>query len=203
MTKDDLQALGANLARIGAPILGGALGGPAGAALAPVIVGALCDALGLPAGSDAQAVITTIDANPQASAAAIQSMEATKGAAIRELEARLADTANARGAQIEYVKAGAATQWAPVVVTAIVLGGFAVFSYLAMNAAAGTKEREIVVWLLGSWQTLAGMAVSFWLGSSSASKAKDETLAALSGGYRAFGPVAVQPSAIGATAGKR
>lgn len=177
MTPDILKTLAGTLAKAGAPIIGGAIGGPAGAAIAGVVVGALADALGVE--PTPEAVQAKIDADPVAAGPVVARVEAGQASAIRELELRLSDTANARAAQVEYVRADSATQWAPVMVTAIVLGGFAAFSWIAMRAAPGSTEREVVMWLLGSWQTLAGMAVAFWLGSSSASKSKEQTIAAL------------------------
>ena len=180
MTQSDLSALAAKLAKTGAPIVGAALGGPVGQTLAPLIVGALCDALGLPEDAGVAEVVAKIDADPVASQRAAQRIEATSADTLQALELQLqaADLANARAAQIEYVHADSPTQWAPIVVTTIVLTGFAAFSWIAMRAQPGTTEREVVMWLLGSWQTLAGAAVSFWLGSSSASKAKDAVIAA-------------------------
>lgn len=177
MKSDTLQSLAATLAKAGAPIIGGAIAGPAGATIAGVIVGALADALGVEA--TPEAVTAKIEADPVASVPVVARVEAGQASAIRELETRLADTANARAAQIEYVKADSPTQWAPVVVTIIVLTGFALFSWVAMRAPPGTQESQVTLYLLGAWQTLAGMAVAFWLGSSSASKGKEQTIAAL------------------------
>lgn len=177
MDADTLKSLGAALAKAGAPILGTALGGPIGGALAGTIIGALADALGTDA--TPEAVQAKIDADPAAAGAVVARVEAAQSDAIRELELRLADTANARAAQIEYVRADSATQWAPVVVTVIVLIGFSLISWIAMHATPGSGEREVTLFLLGAWLSLATAAVNFWLGSSSASKAKDVTLAAL------------------------
>lgn len=176
MSPDTLKSLAAALAKSGAPILGGALGGPAGAAIAGVVIGALSDALGVE--PTPEAVQAKIEADTGA-AVVVQRVEAAQSDAIRDLELRLADTANARAAQIEYVRADSPTQWAPVIVTAIVLTGFAVLSWLAMRAAPGSSERDVVLFLLGAWLSLATASVNFWLGSSAASKSKDATLATL------------------------
>jgi len=199
MNPDILKNLASTLARAGAPIIGGAIGGPAGATIAGVVIGALADALGT--APTPEAVQAKIEADPQAAAQVVARVEARQAEAVRELELRLADTANARAAQVEYVKADSPTQWAPVVVTAIVLGAFAIFSWIGMKAQPGTTEREVVMWLLGSWQTLAGMAVAFWLGSSSASKGKEQTIAALMASRSGGQPqnVVAQPNATSAT----
>ena len=65
---------------------------------------------------------------------------------------------------------------APVLVSSIVLAGFAVISFLAMKPdLAGVKE-SVVLFLLGAWSTLAASVVSYWVGSSNSSAKKDETL---------------------------
>lgn len=66
---------------------------------------------------------------------------------------------------------------APVIVTIIVLSGFAGISFLAMKPdLAGVKE-SVVLYLLGAWQSMAAGAVAYWLGSSNSSSKKDETIA--------------------------
>ncbi len=67
-------------------------------------------------------------------------------------------------------------QIAPVIVSVIVLVGFAGFSFLAMKPdLAGVKE-SVVLFLLGAWSTLAAGVVNYWVGSSSGSAKKDETI---------------------------
>lgn len=68
------------------------------------------------------------------------------------------------------------TQIAPVVISVLVLGGFTMFSFLAMKPdLAGVKE-SVVLFLLGAWSTMAAGVVTYWVGSSSSSKQKDETI---------------------------
>ena len=65
---------------------------------------------------------------------------------------------------------------APVVITIIVLSGFAGISFLAMKPdLAGVKE-SVVLYLLGAWQSMAAAAVAYWLGSSNSSAKKDEAM---------------------------
>jgi len=68
------------------------------------------------------------------------------------------------------------TPIAPVVVSVIVLTGFAGFSFLAMKPEVSGVKESVVLFLLGSWSTLAAGVVSYWVGSSSSSKQKDETI---------------------------
>ncbi len=62
------------------------------------------------------------------------------------------------------------------IVSVIVLAGFSGFSFLAMKPdLAGVKE-SVVLFLLGAWSTLAAGVVSYWVGSSSSSSRKDDTI---------------------------
>lgn len=173
----DFSSLATTLAKAGAPILGGAIGGPAGSALAGVIIGALADALGTDA--TPAAVEAAVRNDPEAPAK-VAAVEAAKAPAVMdEINARLADVQDARAMQISAVSAGSNIMWSPTIVSAVVLAGFCLVSYLAFHAKGGTAERDIVLFLLGAWLSLATSVVSFWLGSSSSSKGKDESIAQL------------------------
>lgn len=64
---------------------------------------------------------------------------------------------------------------APIVISVIVLGGFAVLSFLAMRPEiAGITDNSVVLYLLGAWSTLTGNVVQYWVGSSNSSARKDE-----------------------------
>ncbi|MCW2275154.1 hypothetical protein GJ654_10490 [Rhodoblastus acidophilus] len=68
-----LEILGLEIAKIGAPIIGRALGGPLGATIASGVVGALAEALGVDA--TPEAVTNAVQANPQVAVAAAQQVE--------------------------------------------------------------------------------------------------------------------------------
>lgn len=174
----DLTNLAAQIAKIGAPILGGALGGPAGAAVASTIIGALADAFGVPA--TPEAVGKAIETNPKAADVVAQVEAAQAPAVMDEVNAYLRDVQDARATNLKLVEQGSAIAWAPVVVSVIVLIGFSVLSYLAIYSPPG--QREVLLFLLGAWSSLATAVVGFWVGSSSGSKDKDALLAALAKG---------------------
>jgi hypothetical protein len=67
-------------------------------------------------------------------------------------------------------------QTAPVIISVIVLGGFTMFSFLAMKPELAGIKESVVLFLLGAWSTMAAGVVSYWVGSSSSSKQKDETI---------------------------
>lgn len=67
-------------------------------------------------------------------------------------------------------------QLAPVIISVLVLGGFALFSFLAMKPELSGVKESVVLFLLGAWSTLAAGVVTYWVGSSASSKQKDDTI---------------------------
>lgn len=65
---------------------------------------------------------------------------------------------------------------APIIVSVIVLFGFSVVSWLAMKPELAGVKESVVLYLLGAWQSMAAVAVVYWLGSSASSKQKDDTI---------------------------
>ena len=69
-----------------------------------------------------------------------------------------------------------------IIVSAIVLIGFVVISFLAMKPEFSGVKQEVVLFLLGSWSGLAGIAVAYWLGSSSGSADKSNQIERMKAG---------------------
>ena len=65
---------------------------------------------------------------------------------------------------------------APVIISVIVLGGFTMFSFLAMKPEVAGVKETVVLFLLGAWSTMAAGVVTYWVGSSASSKQKDDTI---------------------------
>lgn len=59
-----------------------------------------------------------------------------------------------------------------VAVSAFVLAGFAAVSFYVLLYSADEVTKGNII---GTWQNFALLAVGFWIGSSSAGKAKEET----------------------------
>lgn len=176
----DLTQIAAQLAKLGAPILGGALGGPVGASLATTIIGALSDAFGVPA--TPEAVGKAIESNPKAQDI-VRQVEATQGpAVVDELSARLADVQNARATTVALVEKGSAIAWGAPVVSVLVVSGF-----LALVGAMMFRtipDSQVALVLFGSLSTAFGSVISYWLGSSAGSKDKDSMIASIAKGRR-------------------
>lgn len=167
-----------SLVKAGAPILGTVIGGPVGT-LAGAAIGALADALGTPA--TPEAVKKAIDTRPDA-IAIVRAVEAEKAPALNaDLEAILRDRQGARDHTMALVEKGSVISWGAPVVSMVVVGGFVGLSYLAMNPSPGVRA-DVVLYLLGAWQTLAGSVVGYWVGSSAGSASKDIALKQMASG---------------------
>jgi len=162
----------AALAKAGAPMLGTVIGGPVGT-LAGAAIGALADAFGTKA--TPEAVKEAIETRPDA-AAIVQRVEAEKAPALNaDLEAIMRDRQGARDQTLALVDKGSPIAWGAPIVSVLVLAGFIGLSWLAMNPTP-TVRHEVVLYLLGAWQTLAGGVVGYWVGSSAGSASKDVAL---------------------------
>lgn len=65
----------------------------------------------------------------------------------------------------------------PIIVSVIILLGFGGISLLAMKPGLiGDANQNVVLMLVGQWSTLSGLAAGYWLGSTSSSKQKDDTI---------------------------
>lgn len=179
-----------------APTIGSLLGGfipfPGGAILGKMAGTVLAEALGVPPKpEDIHNAITTGD--PAVIQAKLSEAETKINAEVEMFKAQLADVQDARATNVEYVKAGSAIQWAPVVVSVIILLGFSAFSLLAMKPELAGVRSEVVLFLLGAWSGFAGAVVQYWLGSSSGSADKSNQLAALAGAQTPPKPVLKPP----------
>jgi hypothetical protein len=66
------------------------------------------------------------------------------------------------------------------VITVIVLAGFCGISFLAMKPETAGVSKEVVLYLLGAWQSMAAAAVAYHIGSSAGSREKDMTIKSMS-----------------------
>lgn len=126
-----------------------------------------------------------IEANPELAAQlrirlaeiAAQQEAAKRQAELDEMKAVLSDVQSARTMALGLAQAGSHVQWAPVIVSVIVMLAFAMLGAAVLLKSIPPENREAAMLMLGSLSSFAGAAVSFWLGSSAGSKAKDGVLA--------------------------
>jgi hypothetical protein len=158
-----------------APTIGGILGGlipfPGGAILGTVAGKVLAEALGVPPTPEAvNTAITTGD--PERVNAALEAAESKMQAEVERHKADLADVADARATNLALVNAGSGISYAPAVVSAIVLLGFMILSFIAMKPDLTGVRTDVTLFLLGAWSGYAGAVVTYWLGSSAGSTDK-------------------------------
>lgn len=108
---------------------------------------------------------------------AAEQEQAQRAAELEQFKALLADRGSARSQTIELAKAGSPIAWGAPLVSFIVLGAFAVVLWWVV--ARGMQANENATLMLGALTTMASAVVSYWVGSSSGSKAKDERLGAV------------------------
>lgn len=165
----------AALLKAGAPILSAVIGGPV-VSTATAVIGALADALKVPATPDA--ITKELATNPQA-AAIVQQIEKDKASAyIEELNARLKDVQNARESTVNLVKEGSSIAWgAPAVsVLVVVLYAIALVVFMTKPVALNEVQSTILNILLGTLTAAFTQVVNYWLGSSHGSATKDAAL---------------------------
>lgn len=105
--------------------------------------------------------------------------EAEQDARAAELEtfrAALADVQNARGQTVELARAGSQVQWAPVLVSSIVLVSFAAVVWLVLTQEIPPRSEALANVLMGTLGAMASAVVSYWVGSSAGSAAKNALL---------------------------
>lgn len=152
---------------------------PATAKKGAAVAEALVNAAGVVTGiqvtpANAQDVATTLAADPQV----LADFRAKLGdQLITLLTLDNEDRASARSQTVELAKAGSRIAWGGPIVSLVVLGTFGVVLYKVLSAPAGTSIDPNAAIMLGALTTMATAVVSYWVGSSAGSAAKDKLLA--------------------------
>ncbi len=134
--------------------------------------------------SDDAAAQRAIAADPQLAAQlrvqlaqlAAQREQAARQADLDSLTAQLKDIADARAQTVALSKTGSYVQWAPVIVSFIVLATFGVVMVAALTKALPSGSETILNMLLGTLAAMATSTVAYWLGSSAGSAQKTDML---------------------------
>jgi hypothetical protein len=134
--------------------------------------------------SDEAAAQQAIAANPavaaqlrvQLAAIAAQQEQQARQAELDDLTARLHDIADARAQTVSLAQAHSNMQWAPAVVSFVVLATFGVVMWAALNKALPSGSETILNMLLGTLAAMATSTVSYWVGSSAGSTQKTDLL---------------------------
>jgi hypothetical protein len=97
----------------------------------------------------------------------------------QEVLARIADVASARQHTVELAKAGSPIAWGAPVVSVLAVAVFAGFVFLLFAQEVPQSMKDALMLMAGSAASGFGMVLSYWLGSSAGSAAKDATLGKL------------------------
>ena len=92
-----------------------------------------------------------------------------------ELDARLKDTQDARATETKYIESGSAVQWAPVVISVIVVSGFywTIWALFHFTGELSQVQANLLNILFGAEIPAFAGVIQFWTGSSSGSQKKD------------------------------
>lgn len=167
----DWKGVGNAVIKAGAPLLGGALFGPAGSVIASIISGKF----GMSPESTPDQVMTAINGDPDA-ALKLREIETTHVERLQELEneklrIETADVQSARGIHKD--------SWVPWALTftlvAMVSGIVAALLWVAIPE----DNKEVVYLVVGQLIGAFSTAIAYWLGSSKSSASKDAHIAGI------------------------
>lgn len=176
----DWKSLGKQIVDLGAPLLGGAIGGPGGAALGKVVA----DMFGGDP-DDPASLLESIKMDPEARTklAQIQSEERVRlrELATEEVKAHLADRQSARQREVALQEAGR-TSWEMLVLAFLAIAGLIGIGIVLFIFEIPPGAKEMLMIIVGALVSRAGDVYAFYFGSSRGSKEKDGVLAGLQGG---------------------
>ena len=115
--------------------------------------------------------------------------DAQRKDAIDELKTRLGDAASARDMSIELAKANSGLAYGGVVVSVVIVMGFAATTYAVLTNHLSTADGQFGSVLVGTLAAMASQVANYWLGSSMSSTAKNALLAHAQNNLAASMPV--------------
>lgn len=162
----DWKEIGRTAASVGAPLLGGALFGPAGAAVGSIIAAQF----GVSPDATPDQVMTAIDAAGPDAALKLRKIETDHVERLQELEnerlrIETADVQNARNVHQHH--------WMPSVITMVMCAMFGCIVGALFIWAIPGENKDIVVYMAGQVSGLLASCVVYWVGSTRASANKD------------------------------
>ena len=161
----DWKQVGNTVIKAGAPLLGGALFGPAGSVIASIISGNL----GMSPDATPDQVMAAITSDPEA-ALKLREIETTHAERLQALEnerlrIETADVQSARNVHQHH--------WMPSAITMVMCAMFgAIVGALFIWAIPG-ENKDIVVYMAGQVSGILTSCVTYWVGSTRASANKD------------------------------
>ena len=164
----DWKGVGNAVIKAGAPLLGGALFGPAGSVIASIISGKF----GVSPDSTPDQVLTAIKGDPDA-ALKLREIETNHVEHLQALEnERLRiETADVQNARLNHQH-----HWMPSVLTLSLMVMFACAFNALLFMALPDGNRDMVNFMLGQLSGWLSGAVVYWVGSTRASANKDSLI---------------------------
>lgn len=161
----DWKEIGRTAANVGAPLLGGALFGPAGAAVGSIIAAQF----GVSPDATPDQVLTAIKGDPDA-ALKLRKIETDHVEHLQALEnerlrIETADVQNARSAHQHH--------WMPSAITLLMCAMFGMIIGALFIWAVPGDNKDIVVYITGQVSGILTSCVTYWVGSTRASANKD------------------------------
>lgn len=161
----DWKDVGNAIIKAGAPLLGGALFGPAGSVIASMVSGRL----GVSPDATPDQVLTAIKGDPDA-ALKLREIETTHVERLQELEnerlrIETADVQSARNVHQHH--------WMPSVITMVMCAMFGCIVGALFVWAIPGDNKDIVVYMAGQVSGMMASCVVYWVGSTRASANKD------------------------------
>ena len=162
------KTLGRQVIDTGAPLLGGILGGPGGAAIGGLVASAFG---GDPA--DPVDLLNRISMDPEA-AIKLRQIESTHEVELAKII--LADVQSARQREIEITKTTGKLNWPQYLLAGIIVAGFFGLIFALMTLSVPDGSKDVANMLFGSLSISFGVVVSYFFGSSKGSADKNELL---------------------------
>ena len=164
----DWKGVGNAVIKAGAPLLGGALFGPAGSVIASIISGKF----GVSPDATPDQVLTAINGDPDA-ALKLRQIETAHAERLQELEnerlrIETADVQNARTAHQHH--------WMPSAITLLMCAMFGMIIGALFIWAVPGDNKDIVVYITGQVSGILTSCVAYWVGSTRASANKDSLI---------------------------
>ncbi|WP_454016979.1 hypothetical protein [Azospirillum sp. Marseille-Q6669] len=122
--------------------------------------------------ADAERAVAAVQTDP-AKLAELYRQQGDQVVALLRLDNE--DQADARAQTVQLAQAGSRISWGAPIVSTIVLVTFGIVLYRVLSRPAGAIDQNATL-MLGALTTMASAVVSYWVGSSAGSAAKDKLL---------------------------
>ena len=164
----DWKEIGRTAASVGAPLLGGALFGPAGAAVGSIIAAQF----GISPDATPDQVLTAIKGDPDA-ALKLRKIETDH---IEHLQALENERLRIETADVQSARNVHQHHWMPSAITLLMCAMFGMIIGALFIWAVPGDNKDIVVYITGQVSGILTSCVTYWVGSTRASANKDSLI---------------------------